>query len=76
MLKILGTSAGGGLPQWNCNCTNCTLVRQGRMKPRKQSSMALNTETKWTLFNAGPDVHHQLELLPIVLKNSNYLKLH
>ncbi|WP_277345717.1 hypothetical protein [Billgrantia bachuensis] len=27
---ILGSAAGGGFPQWNCNCANCRGVRQGR----------------------------------------------
>ncbi|HHZ6117769.1 hypothetical protein, partial [Pseudomonas aeruginosa] len=22
-IRILGSAAGGGFPQWNCNCRNC-----------------------------------------------------
>ena len=28
-LIILGASAGGGFPQWNCNCRNCAGLRDG-----------------------------------------------
>ncbi|MGW2229169.1 pyrroloquinoline quinone biosynthesis protein PqqB, partial [Streptomyces formicae] len=24
LLQVLGTAAGGGLPQWNCACPGCT----------------------------------------------------
>ena len=64
MLKVLGTSAGGGLPQWNCNCDNCTSTRNGKMKARTQSSLVVQSKSRVALFNAGPDVHHQLEALP------------
>ncbi|MER5110302.1 pyrroloquinoline quinone biosynthesis protein B, partial [Serratia marcescens] len=26
-IKVLGSAAGGGFPQWNCNCDNCRGVR-------------------------------------------------
>src|SRR5436190_1225968 len=27
-IKILGSAAGGGFPQWNCACPQCRLVRE------------------------------------------------
>jgi len=66
-IRVLGSAAGGGLPQWNCNCRNCDGVRKGtlRARPRTQSSIALTTEgTDWILFNASPDVLTQLRAFP------------
>jgi pyrroloquinoline quinone biosynthesis protein B len=66
-IRVLGSAAGGGLPQWNCNCRNCDGVRKGtiRARPRTQSSIALSTDgTDWVLFNASPDVLAQLRAFP------------
>lgn len=66
LLKILGTAAGGGLPQWNCNCPNCQAVRTSRAGVRwlNQSSIAVRANNQsWFLVNASPDVRQQLELL-------------
>ena len=66
-IRVLGSAAGGGLPQWNCNCRNCDGVRKGtiRARPRTQSSIALSTDgTDWILFNASPDVLAQLRAFP------------
>jgi pyrroloquinoline quinone biosynthesis protein B len=55
----LGAAAGGGFPQWNCNCRNCDGVRKGtvRAKPRTQSSIAVSADNvNWILFNASPDL--------------------
>src|ERR1700722_8900251 len=60
---VLGSSAGGGLPQWNCACDNCKLVRagDGRIAPRTQDSIAISaTGGSWLLVNASPDVLRQL----------------
>ncbi|MGE5652382.1 pyrroloquinoline quinone biosynthesis protein PqqB [Noviherbaspirillum sp. UKPF54] len=62
-LLVLGSAAGGGFPQWNCNCRNCDGVRQGhvRARPRTQSSIAVSVNgSDWALFNASPDIHAQL----------------
>src|SRR5215471_9744371 len=42
---ILGAAAGGGFPQWNCNCDVCRLAWSGdpRVKPRTQASIAVTT---------------------------------
>lgn len=62
-IRILGSAAGGGFPQWNCNCANCTGVRQGTInaKSRTQSSIAVSGDGEhWLLFNASPDIRAQL----------------
>ena len=64
---LLGTAAGGGLPQWNCNCPNCRETRAGsaRIAPRTQSSVAVSADGKaWFLLNASPDLRVQLEGVP------------
>jgi Metal-dependent hydrolases of the beta-lactamase superfamily I len=39
-IQILGSAAGGGLPQWNCACANCVAARAGKIDPQTQSSIA------------------------------------
>lgn len=66
-IRILGSAAGGGFPQWNCNCDNCRGVRNGgiQAKPRTQSSIAITVNNRdWTLFNASPDIHAQIAAFP------------
>ncbi|HVE17173.1 MAG TPA: MBL fold metallo-hydrolase [Chthoniobacterales bacterium] len=59
---ILGTAAGGGLPQWNCACANCQLAREGALSPRLQSGLAISGNGRdWHLINASPDIGLQLE---------------
>ena len=62
-ILVLGAAAGGGFPQWNCNCDNCHRVRQGdpALKPRTQSSLAVSANgNDWILLNASPDIRQQL----------------
>lgn len=62
-IRVLGSSAGGGFPQWNCNCPNCTGVRQGTVnaRARTQSSIAVSTDgVDWLLVNASPDILKQI----------------
>ncbi len=64
---VLGSAAGGGFPQWNCNCPNCRGVREGSLKAawRTQSSIAVSADSKdWVLINASPDILAQLKALP------------
>jgi pyrroloquinoline quinone biosynthesis protein B len=66
-VRVLGAAAGGGFPQWNCNCVNCSRLRQGRIKAtaRTQSSIAVSGDgLGWVLFNASPDIRAQLEAFP------------
>ena len=63
-ITILGAAAGGGFPQWNCNCRNCAGVRAGtlRAKPRTQSSIFIRPDegVDGVLFNASPDILEQI----------------
>lgn len=62
-IRILGSAAGGGFPQWNCNCRNCRGVREGTLDaaPRTQSSITLSSDGEhWLLCNASPDIRAQL----------------
>ena len=62
-IYVLGSAAGGGFPQWNCNCPNCHGVRTGTIqaKARTQSSIAVSENgTDWVLLNASPDIRQQL----------------
>ena len=66
LLRILGSAAGGGFPQWNCNCPSCRAVREARagVHSLTQSSIAVRaTDGPWFLVNASPDVRQQLERL-------------
>jgi pyrroloquinoline quinone biosynthesis protein B len=67
IVHVLGSAAGGGFPQWNCNCRNCDGLRRGRIKARArtQSSIAVSSDGgNWVLFNASPDILVQLRSLP------------
>lgn len=62
-VHILGSAAGGGFPQWNCNCANCRGYREGtiRATARTQSSICISADgERWLLFNASPDIRAQL----------------
>jgi pyrroloquinoline quinone biosynthesis protein B len=75
-IRILGSAAGGGFPQWNCACRNCYGLRNGTLRglPRTQTQIAIHCDPEyalrnyWTLVNASPDLRSQiaaaLELKP------------
>jgi len=64
-VRVLGSSAGGGLPQWNCGCPQCVRARAGGLAPRRQPSLALSADgVRWSLVNASPDVRDQLARFP------------
>jgi len=68
-VRVLGSGAGGGFPQWNCNCHNCHRLRHNAMngKARSQSSIAVSTDNKnWLLINTSPDIRSQLEAFPAI----------
>jgi pyrroloquinoline quinone biosynthesis protein B len=64
-VRVLGSAAGGGFPQWNCHCGTCEAARTGvRARPRTQSSLAVRGDDgPWFLVNASPDLRQQLETL-------------
>jgi len=66
-IRVLGSAAGGGFPQWNCNCPNCDGLRRGTItaRARTQSSIAASADgNRWVLFNASPDILTQLRAFP------------
>jgi pyrroloquinoline quinone biosynthesis protein B len=64
-VRIIGSAAGGGFPQWNCNCPVCAGAREGRATPRSQSSIVIRSgDEPWYLVNASPDLLGQLAELP------------
>ena len=66
-VHVLGSAAGGGFPQWNCNCPNCSAWRQGssRFTARTQSSITVSGDAQnWVLFNASPDILQQIRSFP------------
>jgi len=66
-VRVLGSAAGGGFPQWNCGCPNCRGVREGAIpcRPRTQSSVAVSVDYRhWFILNAAPDIRGQIEAFP------------
>jgi pyrroloquinoline quinone biosynthesis protein B len=62
-VKVLGSAAGGGFPQWNCTCPNCSGFRSGAIKarPRTQAQVAVSSDpAHWFLLNASPDLRQQI----------------
>lgn len=73
--RILGSGAGGGLPQWNCHCTNCALARQNSplVQPRTQCCAAISADKRhWFLLNASPDIRTQV--LALAQSNSSSVR--
>ena len=66
-IKVLGSAAGGGFPQWNCGCRNCFALRIGRLRGRArtqtQIAFSVNSE-EWFLLNASPDLRTQVLSAP------------
>jgi pyrroloquinoline quinone biosynthesis protein B len=67
-ITVLGAAAGGGFPQWNCNCRNCAGVRAGTLRatPRTQSSIFVRDDhgADGVLLNASPDIGQQVRATP------------
>jgi len=66
-VKVLGSAAGGGFPQWNCACPNCSALRDGKLKarPRTQAQVAVSPDpSHWFLLNASPDLRQQILATP------------
>ncbi len=67
LIKILGSAAGGGFPQWNCNGHHSARVRAGQAgyRARLQSSLAVSDDGRnWVLLNASPDLRQQINETP------------
>jgi len=69
-ITVLGAAAGGGFPQWNCNCRQCAGQRAGtlRAKARTQSSIFVQADSgaEGVLFNASPDILTQIRANPVM----------
>jgi len=66
-VKILGSAAGGGFPQWNCACSNCKRLRDGTLhgSARSQVQVAISSNhSSWYLLSASPDLPRQIESFP------------
>jgi pyrroloquinoline quinone biosynthesis protein B len=66
---VLGAAAGGGFPQWNCNCAVCRLAWAGdpRVRARTQASLAVSADGhRWTLLNASPDLRAQIQTTQVL----------
>jgi pyrroloquinoline quinone biosynthesis protein B len=66
-IRVLGSAAGGGFPQWNCGCFNCQGLRSGTLQSvaRRQESVAISTDgDTWFLLNASPEIREQIESFP------------
>jgi pyrroloquinoline quinone biosynthesis protein B len=66
-IRILGSAAGGGFPQWNCGCANCSGLRAGMLKAtaRTQSQLAFSPDgVVWFLLGASPDLRSQIVATP------------
>jgi pyrroloquinoline quinone biosynthesis protein B len=71
-IKILGSAAGGGFPQWNCSCSNCRRILQGTFHgtPRTQAQIAFSPDSKvWFLVSASPDLRTQVLATPELSPN-------
>jgi len=67
LIRVLGSAAGGGFPQWNCGCPNCRGLRAGTIqaKARRQESVAVSSDGRsWLLLNASPEIREQIESFP------------
>jgi pyrroloquinoline quinone biosynthesis protein B len=66
-IRVLGSCAGGGLPQWNCGGANSVRARRGDpdVPPRTQPAIAVSADgARWSILNAGPDLRMQLASFP------------
>ena len=68
LVRVLGSAAGGGFPQWNCGCPNCRGVREGTLRatPRSQECVAVSADGagSWVLLNCSPEIRAQVESFP------------
>ena len=64
-ILVLGAAAGGGFPQWNCNCETCRRAWNGSVPSQTQASLAVSADDEnWVLLNASPDLRAQILATP------------
>lgn len=66
IVRVLGSAAGGGVPQWNCACANCTAARRGEQPRRFESAVAIGDGEHWLLLNCSPDIASQIQAAPLL----------
>lgn len=67
LIKVLGSAAGGGFPQWNCNAPTSRAAWDGKagVLARTQSSLAVSAgRAGWIILNASPDIRQQIAATP------------
>ena len=67
LIRVLGSAAGGGFPQWNCNgpLSRAAWAGEAHVAPRTQASLAVSADGKsWVLLNASPDIRQQIAATP------------
>ena len=68
LIRVLGSAAGGGFPQWNCGCPNCRGVRDGKLRAvaRSQECVAVAADgaASYVLLNCSPEIRAQVESFP------------
>ena len=71
IVRVLGSAAGGGVPQWNCACPHCDAARAGRAPRRSSSGFAVPGDgERWWLVNVSPDIAQQIEAFPALQPRS------
>lgn len=75
-IVVLGTAAGGGVPQWNCGCANCQAARNGHSELKStQASIAVSADgDHWFLINASPDLRQQITDTPVLHPQAGALR--
>jgi len=66
-VRVLGSAAGGGFPQWNSAGPGCLRAREGdpAARPRSQTSLAVSADgDRWVLLNAAPELPAQIAATP------------
>lgn len=74
LIRVLGSAAGGGFPQWNCNggLSRAAWDGESHVAPRTQSSLAVSADgERWVLLNASPDLRDQILATPALQPRSD-----
>jgi pyrroloquinoline quinone biosynthesis protein B len=73
-IRILGSAAGGGVPQWNCNCSNCRDARKKRLYSSQSSAAVSDDGKQWLLLNASPDLPYQFASFAALAPQAAHLR--
>jgi pyrroloquinoline quinone biosynthesis protein B len=65
LVRVLGSAAGGGVPQWNCGCQYCAAAARDSALARTGCSVAVSADgSVWTVLNAAAELPCQLARFP------------